>query len=359
MAPRARRVDVLDFRSDTITKPTAEMRDAMAAAEVGDDVFGDDPTVNALQELAAERVGKEAALFVPSGTMANQIATWVHTGRSGRGAQVVCDAHSHVALYEGGAAAMLSGATLRTVQGASGDGSFTADDVRPHVFPDDPHFAPTRLIAVENTHNWAGGTVWDPDTLIDVAGFAHARGIKVHMDGARIFNAAVATGAPPTTWTECVDSVMFCLSKGLSSPVGSLLCGSNEFIAEAHKVRKWLGGGMRQAGVIAAAGIVSLEKMVDRLAEDHEVAQRLAGDLAKIPSLGLLAEPQTNLVYVDVAATGLTADDFVTLAHDVGVRCLPRDIGTVVRFVTHRHVSLDDAADAARRLAAVLDDGAA
>jgi threonine aldolase len=350
-------VHAIDFRSDTITQPTAAMRDAMAGAEVGDDVFGDDPTVNALQELAAERMGKPAALFVPSGTMANQIAAWVHTGRSAGGGQIVCDAHCHMALYEGGAAAMLSGATLRTLTGAAGDGSFTADEVRPHVFPDDPHFAATRCIAVENTHNWAGGTVWDPDTLIDVAGFAHARGIKIHMDGARIFNAAVATGAPPTTWTECTDSVMFCLSKGLSAPVGSVLCGSVEFIAHAHKVRKWLGGGMRQAGVLAAAGIVAMQQMVDRLAEDHATADRLAAGLAKVSALKLLAEPDTNIVYVDVAKTGLAAEDFVTLAGDVGVRCLPRDTGSVVRFVTHRHVTPDDAAEAVRRLAAVLADG--
>lgn len=342
-------MDVIDLRSDTITRPTDEMRDAMRDAEVGDDVLGDDPTVNRLQELAAERMGMESGLFVPSGTMANQIALWVHTGRQG---QAIVEENSHIALYEGGAAALLSGTTVRTVRGERG--MFTAEDVRPHIFPDDPHFAPTKVVGVENTHNWAGGTIWDPDGLAGLAGFAHKHGAAVHMDGARIFHAAVAKGAPVTAWTSTVDSVMFCLSKGLSAPVGSMLCGSAGFIHEARRVRKALGGGMRQAGIIAAAGIVALESMVDRLADDHANAKTLADRVKGIDGLDLLAEPETNIVYADVAKTGLTSSDFIALMDDVGVRCLGRDAGTVVRFVTHRHVDRTAVDVAAERMAEVL-----
>lgn len=342
-------MDVIDLRSDTITRPTDAMRDAMRDAEVGDDVLGDDPTVNRLQEMAAERMGMEAGLFVPSGTMANQIALWVHTGRQG---QAIVEENSHIALYEGGAAALLSGTTLRTVRGKRG--MFGPDDVRPHMFPDDPHFAPTKLVCVENTHNWAGGTVWDPDALAALSGFAHKQGAAMHMDGARVFHAAVARGAPVTAWTETMDSVMFCLSKGLSAPVGSVLCGTSDFIHDARRVRKALGGGMRQAGVIAAAGIVALESMVDRLADDHANAQVLAERVARIDKMELLEAPETNIVYADVAKTGLSASDFIVLMEDVGVRCLGRDAGTVVRFVTHRHVDRSDVVEATDRMAEVL-----
>lgn len=350
MPPR-RRVRTLDFRSDTLTQPTDAMRQAMAEAEVGDDVFGEDPTIQALEEAAADRMGMEAALFVPSGTMANQIAAWVHTERQG---QIVCEENCHMALYEGGAASLLSGAMLRTVRGERG--VFGPPEMRPHILPDDPHFAKTKLVAVENTHNWAGGTVWSPDALAETAAFAHARGAAVHMDGARIFNAAVADDLPPTAWTSNVDSVMFCLSKGLSAPVGSLLCGSEAFIHAAHRVRKVLGGGMRQAGVIAAAGLVALDGMVDRLADDHAHAARLAEGLATIPTLELLAEPETNILYADISDTGLTGEDFMALAKDVGVLCLPRDAGPVIRFVTHRHVTAEDCDEAVQRLRGVLED---
>lgn len=349
-APDSRIVDVIDFRSDTITRPTDDMRDAMRDAEVGDDVLGDDPTVNALQEQAAERMGTEAALFVPSGTMANQIALWIHTGRQG---QAIVEENSHIALYEGGAAALLSGTTLRTVRGDRG--IFGPDDVRPHIFPDDPHFAPTKVVCVENTHNWAGGTIWDVAKTTELAAFAHVHGAAMHMDGARIFHAAVAKGSPPTVWTSNMDSVMFCLSKGLSAPVGSMLCGSNEFIHESRRIRKALGGGMRQAGIIAAAGIVALDSMVDRLADDHGTAQRLADGLSGFDTLELLETPETNIVYVDVAGTGLTSAHFIEVLDDVGVRCLNRDAGSVVRFVTHRHVSTDDVDAALERIGRIVE----
>lgn len=343
-------MDVIDLRSDTITQPTQEMRDAMASAVVGDDVLGDDPTVNALQELAAERMGMEAALFVPSGTMANQIALWVHTGRHG---QAIVEENSHIALYEGGAAALLSGTSLRTIRGDRG--MFDANAMRPHIGPDDPHFAPTKLVSVENTHNWAGGTIWNPDDLVQLAGAAHAHGAAMHMDGARLWHAAVACNAPPTTWTATMDSVMVCLSKGLSAPVGSVLCGTQSFIHEARRVRKALGGGMRQAGVLAAAGLVAMESMVDRLADDHANATALAAGLRSVDALEVLMEPETNIVYADVARTGLTATDFISLMDDVGVRLLPRDASSVVRFVTHRHVERADVNDAIHRIAGVLE----
>lgn len=341
----------LDFRSDTLTRPTDAMRQAMAEAEVGDDVFGEDPTIKALEEAAAKRMGMEAGLFVPSGTMANQIAAWVHTQRQG---QIVCEQNCHMALYEGGGASLLSGAMVRTVTGERG--VFGPEQLHPHMLPDDPHFAKAKLVAVENTHNWAGGTVWSPEQLAETAAFAHAHGAKVHMDGARIFNAAVAAELPPSAWTANVDSVMFCLSKGLSAPVGSVLCGTADFIHEAHRVRKVLGGGMRQAGHLAAAGLVALRDQVDRLADDHANAARLAKGLAGIPSLELLAEPETNILYVDVSGTGLTGDDFLELAKDVGVLCLPRDAGPIIRFVTHRHVTQGDCDEAVERLRRILAD---
>ncbi len=325
---------ILDFRSDTITRPTDAMREAMAAAEVGDDVFGEDPTVNRLEDVAAQRLGKEAALFTPSGTMANQIALWVGTGRGG---QVVCEQNCHLALYEGGAAALLSGVTLRTVAGRAG--IFDGDAVMPHIFPDDPHFAPTRLVAIENTHNWAGGTVWTPEQVDAIADFAHDHGAGLHVDGARLWNAAVAQRVDPARLVRAADTVMVCLSKGLSAPVGSLIVGSSEFIDRARYARKALGGGMRQAGMIAAAGLVALEQMVDRLAEDHANARQLAAGLAQLPGLAVdLDSVQTNMVMVDTTATGLRGPEFCEALEEVGVRCLPRDAGFTARFVTHRHI---------------------
>lgn len=344
-------MDVIDLRSDTLTQPTDAMREAMAAAPVGDDVFGEDPTVKALEDDAAARMGMEAGLFVPSGTMANQLAILVHTQRQG---QIIAEQNSHIALYEAGAASLLSGAQVRTVM--AGNGWFGPTAVKPHIYPDDPHFAQTKAVCVENTHNWAGGTIWDADVLANLSGVVHANKAAMHMDGARIWNASVAAGMPPTAWTETMDSVMFCFSKGLSAPIGSMLCGSKEFIHEAHRFRKLLGGGMRQAGHMAAAAQVGLDTMVDRLADDHANAAALAQGLAGVEKLDVLGQPETNLVYVNIDRTGLNADDFMALMADVGILCLPRDAGDVIRFVTHRHVDRAQVDEAVRRIRAVLED---
>jgi threonine aldolase len=281
----------VDLRSDTVTQPTPPMREAMARAEVGDDVFGEDPTVNRLQELAARRVGKEAALFVPSGTMANIVALMVHTRRQG---EYVCEQESHMLLGEGGAAAALCGVQAWPLQGKLG--ALAPEQVRAAIREDDPHHPRTTLVALENTHNRHGGAVLARDQVQAVAEVAHARGIPVHVDGARLFNASVALGVPAAELVRDADSVSFCLSKGLCAPVGSLVAGSRAFVAEAVRARKLLGGGMRQAGVLAAAGIVALEQMVDRLREDHANAQLLADLLARSGRLTLTHPVPTNIV---------------------------------------------------------------
>src|SRR5688572_23895486 len=301
------RPSVLDFRSDTLTQPTDEMRKAMAEAEVGDDVYGEDPTANRLEEAAAKRMGMEAAVFVPTGTMGNQLAIWTHTGRKG---QVVCEENCHLALYEGGAASLLSNVMLRTVRGE--EGTFTPAEMLRLFTPADPHYAPTRLVSIEHTHNSSGGLLWSAEQAKAVVEAAHARKVPVHVDGARIFNAAVAQNTTPQKLLAGADSVMFCVSKGLSAPVGSLLCGTEEFVEEARHARKTLGGGMRQAGIIAAAGLVALDRMVDRLAEDHANAKELARRLAGIPDLRVDARRvQTNMVMADVSGTKLTSSAFV------------------------------------------------
>lgn len=342
---------VLDFRSDTLTQPTDAMRRAMAEATVGDDVYGEDPTVKLLEERAAKMLGKEAGLFVPTGTMGNQLAVWVHSGRRG---QMVCEENCHIALYEGGGAALLSNVLLRTVHSA--DGTFTPDDMARFFGPDDPHFAPTRLVAIENTHNYSGGLVWNTKQTKAIADATHERGAALHLDGARLFNAAHATGASAKALAAGADSVMFCVSKGLSAPVGSLLVGDAAFIHEAHAARKILGGGMRQAGHLAAAGLVALDKMVDRLADDHANAKALAKGLAGLPGLQVdLKRTQTNMVLADVGATGHSSAEFIAAAKQAGILCLGRDAGPMVRFVTHRHITRDDIQDAVGRIAVLLD----
>ncbi len=340
---------MLDFRSDTVTRPSEAMRQAMAAAEVGDDVMGEDPTVELLERTVARRLGMEAALFVPTGTMGNQIATWIHTGRAG---QVVCEENCHIALYEGGAAALLSGATVRTVVGERG--VFGPGDVADHVYPSDPHFAPTKMVAVENTHNWSGGLCWPIDAHDHLARFSREQDLALHVDGARIFNAAAATGKKPDRLVRGADSAMVCLSKGLGAPVGSVLAGSAGFIEHARHVRKALGGGMRQAGVIAAAGLVALEND-KRLKDDHKLAKYLAKGLDSIDVLAVDRKSvQTNMVMVDVSATGMTGPDFCDVAKDVGVGCLPRDNGPTARFVTHLDVTQEEADEAIARLERLL-----
>lgn len=285
----------IDLRSDTVTHPTPEMRQAMAQAEVGDDVMGEDPTVNRLEELAAEKMGKEAGLFVPSGTMGNLTAILTHCGR---GDEMIVGHLSHTYLFEAGGSAALGGVHPFVLQNQP-DGTLRLEDLRHAVREDDPHYPTTRLIILENTHNRCGGVVLTPEYMRAVGTFAREKGLKLHVDGARIFNAAVALGVLAVDLVRDADSVTFCLSKGLCAPVGSVLCGSREFIARARRIRKQLGGGMRQAGILAAAGIVALEKMVERLAEDHRRARRLADGLSSVK--GLVVEnpqPATNMVYV-------------------------------------------------------------
>jgi threonine aldolase len=294
---------MIDLRSDTVTEPTPAMRRAMADADVGDDVYGEDPTVNRLQERAAELLGKEAALFVPSGTMGNQICVKLHTRP---GTEVVLEERSHIFNYEMGAAAMLSGITLRPVRGA--DGLLNWDLISTAIHHSAPYYVtPTSLVALENTHNMAGGATLSLDAALAICEGAHALGLPVHLDGARIFNAALALDTTVAEIAQPFDSVMFCLSKGLGAPVGSLMVGSKAFIKEAVSLRKLLGGGMRQVGVLAAAGLLALEESPKLLIEDHANAQRLAQGLAELPGIKLDPERvQTNIVIFDIGGTGLT-----------------------------------------------------
>jgi threonine aldolase len=287
----------IDLRSDTITKPTPAMREAMARADVGDDVYGEDPTVNRLQDIAAEMMGKEAGLFVASGTMGNLAGVLAHCQR---GDEVIVGNKAHTFLFEAGGISVLGGVHSCQIPNQL-DGSLALEDLEAAIRPDDPHDPITRLICLENTHNRCGGTYQSPDYINQVSEFAHKRGLSVHLDGARIFNAAVAQGIKAIDLTGQVDSVTFCLSKGLCAPVGSVLCGSKEYIRKAHRLRKMLGGGMRQAGILAAAGIVALETMTERLTEDHLRAQKLADGLKKIPGIILdSGNPATNMVFLSL-----------------------------------------------------------
>jgi threonine aldolase len=331
----------IDLRSDTVTRPDAAMREAIARAEVGDDVYGEDPTINGLQQLASERLGKEAALFVPSGTMANQVALRAHT-RPGDAA--IVGRNAHMFLYESGGAAAVSGVQMVVV----GDsGLFTADEARAAVFPADDHFPRTRLVCVENTHNRSGGRIFPLDDLRSIARVVREHDLRLHLDGARLFNAEVATGVPVAEWAAVCDSVSFCLSKGLGAPVGSLITGSRAFIERAHRVRKMLGGGMRQVGLLGAAGIHALEHNVKRLADDHRNARRLAEGLREIDGVELAGEPETNMVLFRAS----DPDRFATALRERGLL-----IGSVgggeFRAVTHLDV---DAADVEAALGIIRD----
>ncbi len=327
---------MIDLRSDTVTKPTQAMRDAMAMAEVGDDVYREDPTVIRLEELAAKKLGKEAGLFVCSGTMGNQVAIMTHTQR---GDELITEAESHIFYYEVGDIAMLSGVQARQVPGQRG--IMDPEDVKHAIRDvDNIHFPRTSLIAIENTHNRGGGKIWPIEYVREISAMAHDRGIAVHMDGARIFNASIASGITPDVWASYADSVMFCLSKGLCAPVGSMLVGSKDFIERARKNRKRLGGGLRQVGILAAAGIVALETMVDRLGEDHANAKLLATELASIGYGSDPAEAETNMVMVDVRASGKDAPSFASSVREKGVLC-NAVTPTTVRLVTHHDVTTD------------------
>jgi threonine aldolase len=331
----------IDLRSDTVTKPTPSMRRAMFEAEVGDDVYGEDPTVNRLQERAAELFEKEAALFVPTGSMGNQIAVKLHTRP---GEEVVIEERGHIYNYEMAAMAAVSGALARPVKSGDGSGILKWDEVREAIRANDaPYYvARTGLVALENSHNLAGGSLLTRERTEEICDGAHALGLRVHLDGARIFNAAAALGEPVAALARPADSVMFCLSKGLGAPVGSMLLGTRGFIEEARRWRKLLGGGMRQAGVLAAAGLVALEESPPRLVEDHANARRLADAVAELP--GVRIDPErvrTNIVIFDVAETGQSADSLCARLRDAhGVLC--SGFGNSIRMVTHFDVSRDD-----------------
>jgi threonine aldolase len=336
---------VIDLRSDTVTKPTPAMRRAMAQADVGDDVFGEDPTVNRLQERAAELFGREAALFVPSGTMGNQIAIKVHTQP---GDEVILEEASHIFNSEMAMMAAFSGVIPRPIP--SERGWLRWEQIESAIRPNVYYYAQTRLICLENTHNFKGGSIYPLEWAREIIDKAHERGLKVHLDGARIFNAAVATGRSVKELTEGFDSVMFCLSKGLGAPVGSMLVGSAEFIEKARRVRKMLGGGMRQVGILAAAGLYALEHHIERLAEDHENAQILAQALKEIPEVQL--EPvETNIIIFELTKT--PAEKLITELKKRNILALaigPRR----VRLVTHLDVSRADVLRAACALQEIL-----
>ncbi len=327
----------IDFVSDTVTLPTKEMREAMFNAEVGDDVLEEDPTINKLESLAAKKIGKEAALFVPSGTMGNTVAILTHCKR---GHEIIVEKTSHIFEYEVGGVSSLAGVMPHIITAEKG--IFNPRVIENAIREEDIHYPETGLICLENTHNRQGGTVTPLDTMKEIYHIAHNNNIPVHLDGARIFNAALFLEIDAVVIAKYADSVMFCLSKGLCAPVGSILAGNKEFIMKARKNRKLLGGGMRQAGFLAAAGIVALEKMIDRLREDHENARRLAEGLFKIDGLYIdMERVQTNMVYVHVDKLGISSNQFIQKLDVFNVRC-ERESPTEVRFVTHYGINQKD-----------------
>jgi threonine aldolase len=328
---------MIDLRSDTVTKPTPAMRQAMFEAEVGDDVYQEDPTVNRLEQRAADVFGKEAALFVPTGTMGNTIAVKLHTRH---GEEVICEARSHVFNYELSMMAWFAGCVARPVPGERG--ILTWGLIKPHIRPLGPHWAPTGLVEIENTHNMAGGAVMPVAIINEICDGAHELGLGVHMDGARVFHAATALGISVREITAKVDTVMFCLSKGLGAPVGSMLVGTVEAMDRARLYRKRLGGGMRQAGVLAAAGLIALEQMPARLGEDHANAKLLAHHLSGMPGLGIdAARVETNIVIFDCSGTGLSGSEFSSELRKRGV--IANAVSpTEVRLVTHYGVNRAD-----------------
>jgi threonine aldolase len=340
----------IDLRSDTVTRPTPDMRAAMAAAVVGDDVFGDDPTVNELERRAAERVEKEAAVFVPSGTMGNLASLLAHCAR---GREVIVGDEAHIYHYEAGGASALGGLIYHTVP-TERDGSLPLAALERAIRPSahNSHLAPAGVICLENTHNRMGGTVIAPEYTGEVAALATRHGLPVHLDGARIFDAAVATGRPVTAWTDHVSSVQFCLSKALAAPIGSIVAGTAPFVREVRRIRKMLGGGMRQVGVIAAAGLVALDTMVERLAEDHANARLLAEHLSRVPGVTIdLSRVQTNIVLFE-PPVAWEPDAFVEAARAAGVWLVPFG-GRRIRAMTHADVTGEECVEAGRRLAQI------
>ncbi len=332
-------MQTIDLRSDTVSLPTPEMRRRMAEAELGDDVYGEDPTVNQLQAEAARMLGKEAGLFVPSGTMGNLAGILAHCGR---GDEVILGTKSHTFLYEAGGISALGGVHSCQIPNQA-DGSLLLEDIVSAIRAPDDHHPITRLISLENTHNRCGGVVLSPEYTRQVGELARQHGLKLHLDGARLFNAAVACGVPAAELAAPADSVTICLSKGLCAPAGSILCGSQEYIQKAHRLRKMLGGGMRQVGVLAAAGLVALEQMTGRLAEDHARAARLADGLSQIPGVRLNpSRPSTNMVFLDLEAPiSLTAAE---AAERLKARGVQTGVVGPRRFRLVTHYWIDDAA---------------
>lgn len=330
---------MIDLRSDTVTKPTAEMRRAMAEAEVGDDVYGEDPTVNLLQEKAAEVFGKEAALFVPTGSMGNQIAVKLHTKL---GDEVIIEERGHIFNYEMGTPAVVAGVMIRPVRAASGDGHLAWAEIESALHINQPYYAcPTGLICLENTSNFGGGSVMSAAETDEICENAHKLNLPVHLDGARIFNSAIAQNETVANLSKSVDSVQFCLSKGLGAPVGSMLLGKKDFINQAKTWRKRFGGGMRQVGILAAAGIIALEESPKRLHIDHENARMLAEGVANLKGVSIDAEKvQTNIVIFDVSASGKTSAVIVEELKKENIFAIP--FGKAIRMVTHCDVSRDD-----------------
>ena len=334
--------DIVDLRSDTLTLPTPEMREAMARAEVGDDVWGEDPTVQRLEAMAAARLGKEAAVFVASGTMGNLVSVVAHTQA---GQEVVLDLDSHIYNYEVAGGTVVGNVQMRPVK--TERGFLTPSQVEEAIRPSNIHIPVTGLVCLENTHNRHGGTCCAPEEISAVAAVAHAAKVPVHIDGARLFNAVVALKRDARDFVRDADSVTFCLSKGLGAPLGSVVCGSADFVARARRVRKMVGGGMRQAGIVAAAGVVALERMVDRLAEDHANARALAEGLARRPGLEIdLASVQTNIVIIRVNKGDRAQSVKATQALVAG--CAARKVKihatgpTTIRCVTHKDVDAED-----------------
>ncbi len=331
-------METIDLRSDTVTLPTQAMREAIFHTDLGDDVFAEDPTTNQLEKISAEIIGKEAAMLVASGTMGNLVCILAHCRR---GEEVILGNQSHSFLYEAGGMSVLGGIHPHTVVNQP-DGTILLEDIETAIRGENVHFPRTRLVCLENTHNHCNGSPLTAKYTEDVAALANRRGLKVHLDGARIFNAAVALDVDVKELTRPVDSVSFCLSKGLSAPVGSVICGSGDFISEARRIRKVLGGGMRQCGIIAAAGITALEQMVERLKEDHENARRLAEGISRIASLSIdLDNIHTNIVYFDLESERLTAESLVERLADRAVKILNLGLARL-RAVTHYGITDDD-----------------
>ena len=342
-------MEVINLRSDTQTLPTEAMMEAMRAAPLGDDIFGEDPTVAQLEEMAARMLGKEAAMLVISGTMGNLVSLMAHTNR---GDEVIVDPEAHIFYHEVGSMAAVAG--LMPMPVPSHDGMLDVDEVAAAIRKPNVHYPTPRVLCLENTHNRSGGRVVPLDLHKRLCGVAHERGLKVHLDGARIFNAQVAAGIPASEWARDADSVVFCLSKGLSCPLGSVVVGDAEFIERARHSRKRIGGGMRQAGIIAACGIVALESMIDRLAEDHANAKLLAQGLSEVPGLRVdLDKVETNMVYVDHSATGLSTDEVLARVKSAGVLASGSPPKRV-RLVTHRHIDRPAIAEAVKRIASAV-----